>query len=214
MSSANSQPLPLPRICWITSGRETEGSGQQISRLLQELPLNRPAMVLIREKQLNGRQLLALASRIAKETLPNGSRLMLSERMDIALAAGLHGVHLPEHSCPADRLSSASPGMLIGKSVHSPESALAAEKEGVDYLFFSPVFASLSKPGYGPLQGTALLREVCRATSVPVFALGGIRPENTIPCIECGAWGVASLGLFTETANFRKTAETIDRLLP
>jgi len=171
-------------------------------------------MILIREKHLDARQILCLAGQTAKEPLPIGSLLMLSERMDIALAAGLDGVHLPEHSCPALRLRNASPAMLYGKSVHSLEGALSAEKEGVDYIFFSPVFTSLSKPRYGPLQGPKKLREVCKAVSIPVFALGGITPENAIQCIECGAWGVASLGLFSDKANFRKTAETINRLLP
>jgi len=214
MSSDNPSFTPLPRICWISSGKETDGNGQRLSQLLRELPANRAAMVIIREKQLTARSLFTLAEQAAVENLPDGSRLLLSERADIAAVAELHGVHLPEHACPANRLKNALPNMLYGKSVHSLQSALSAEKEGAHYLFFSPIFPSLSKPGYGPLQGTAKLREVCRASSIPVFALGGITPENTMQCIECGAWGVASLGLFSDTENFKVTAETIDQLLP
>ncbi len=76
---------------------------------------------------------------------------------------------------------------LVGRSCHSPSELAAAAAEGCDYATLSPIFASESKPGYGPPLGAAALRD----PPLPVYALGGIDPSNARACLRAGAAGVA-----------------------
>ena len=69
----------------------------------------------------------------------------------------------------------------------------AAERGGADYLFFGPVFATLSKAAYGTPQGLGRLAEVCNAVAVPVLAIGGITLENAADCLSAGASGIAAI---------------------
>lgn len=169
-------------------------------------------MILIREKHLSGRQLFALARDARKLPLTAGSRLLVSERIDIALTVGLDGVHLPEEACPLHLLRKAAPSLIFGRSVHSLRDAVAAEEAGAGYLFFSPVYSTPSKLAFGPPQGTEKLREVCRAVSIPVYALGGITLERTKECMECGAWGIAAISLFSGSEHLPSTIENLYRI--
>lgn len=87
----------------------------------------------------------------------------------------------------------------FGASTHSVQEALLAEKMGADYLTLSPLFPTASKPG-ATGGGLELLREVCAAVSVPVFALGGVTLQNAHHCIEAGAYGIAGITLFAQNA--------------
>ena len=131
----------------------------------------------------------------------------MNERADIALAAGLDGVHLPENACSAETLRTFAPGLIYGCSVHSKSAMLIAEESGADYLLFGPVFDTPSKRKYGAPQGLEKLGELCRATSLPVFALGGITPQNAAHCMAEGAYGIAGLSIFQDTARFTETIE-------
>lgn len=209
MTAQSHTSPPLPRICMISDG----SGGAMLPDALEAISEGPPCMTLIREKRLQGGELFRLAATAREIPRPAGSRLLVSERMDIALAAGLDGVHLPEEACPTGRLRSAAPALVFGRSVHSTAAALEAEASGADYLFFSPVWDTPSKRPFGPPQGTEKLREVCRAVSIPVFALGGISIEKVGECMECGAWGIAAIGLFSRSAELLTTLETIERTI-
>jgi thiamine-phosphate pyrophosphorylase len=122
--------------------------------------------------------------------------VLLSSRADVALAVGAAGVHLPEGDISvagARRLLGG--GRLVGRSVHSLESAVAAAGEGADYVVFGPVYETASHAGRPPL-GLDSLREVCRAVSVPVLAIGGVDFERAEECRRAGAAGFAAIGAF------------------
>jgi len=170
---------PLPRLFMISSGEADTDKGTLLFNQLNLLPESLPCMVQIREKRLAARELLILTERARAIKLPAGSLLLCNERMDIALAAGLEGVHLPEGACRPDRLRTVAPVLIFGCSIHSLASLRIAEEKAADYLLFGPIFDTPSKRKYGAPQGLEKLGEICRATSLPVFALGG---NNTSKC--------------------------------
>jgi thiamine-phosphate pyrophosphorylase len=122
--------------------------------------------------------------------------VVVSGRVDLALASGAAGVHLPERDLPvaaARRLLGA--GRLVGRSVHSVVAAVEAAEAGADYVVFGSVFASSSHPGR-PAAGLEALRRVAAAVRVPVLAIGGVDGERAAACLAAGAAGFAAIGYF------------------
>ncbi len=156
--------------------------------------------VQIREKDLPVRRLLALAESAARLARQQGStRVIVNDRLDVALAAHAHGVHLGTRSLPADLVRRLAPReFIVGVSCHSLEEALTAEAAGADYLLLGPIFTTPSKLQYGPPLGLAKLREVTSRVSIPVLALGGITVDRAPACRENGAAGIAGIRIFQD----------------
>lgn len=173
--------------------------------------------IQIREKDLSGRAYSTLTrdalGRISRRISSNGpqTRLIVNDRLDVALAGRAGGIHLGEQSLPvaeARRLLLASStaqivsgDFLLGVSCHSLEAAKEAAADGADYIFFGPVFATPSKAAYGTPQGIGRLGEVCASVSVPVLAIGGINVENAPSCLAAGASGIAAIRLFQDAPD-------------
>jgi len=151
-------------------------------------------MIQIRAKDLSGRELYSLVRQVIAST---DKPVLVNTRLDVALACGAAGVHLPANSISPSQLRRIAPEhFLFGASCHTVEELLAAECEGADFAVFGPVFTSVTKQvspiGLGAFQ--AALRRVKR---LPVYALGGVTDANAPSCIEAGAAGVAGISLFT-----------------
>ncbi len=157
-----------------------------------------PDWIQIREKDLPALDLFKLTRNVLTQPNPRGVKILVNSRIDVALAAGASGAHLPSGSpAPQAWRAMTPPGFLLGVSCHSPEEVRAAAGEGADYVFFGPVFAPLSKPAQGPPVGLdALARAVAAAAKIPVLALGGITRANIAACVEAGAAGVAGISLY------------------
>ncbi|MGA2814500.1 MAG: thiamine phosphate synthase [Candidatus Acidiferrum sp.] len=165
--------------------------------------------IQIREKDLHPgdcANLVCAALRACSGTL---SKVLVNDRLDVALAARAAGVHLGERSLPVAevrRLLSVChqqppAEFLAGVSCHSLASAQSAAAGGAGYIFFGPIFPTPSKAAFGPAQGLRRLAEVCRAVEVPVLAIGGITLENARECRESGAAGIAAIRLFQNAAE-------------
>jgi thiamine-phosphate pyrophosphorylase len=154
----------------------------------------------LREKDLTGRELYALALELRDVCARTGAPLLINDRVDVALAAGADGVHLPSDSIGvAMARKLLGDRKLIGVSTHSPPDVTAAAREGADFVVFGPVFEPISKSTYGPPWGPNGLAAACRANKIPVYALGGVTPERAHRLLyasdtdACPA-GVAAIG--------------------
>lgn len=150
--------------------------------------------VQLREKDLPVRELLALAQELRGLTQEYGARLLINDRVDVAVAVGADGVHLGHRSIPvAAARRAAGRELLIGASTHSLAEAKAAADEGADFITFGPIYDTPSKAGLIASVGIAALKDVADEVRIPVFALGGMKIGNIKPAFEAGAYGVAMI---------------------
>jgi len=171
--------------------------------------------VQIREKDLSGRQLSELTRDAVAAAAGTCTRILVNDRLDIALGRGAAGVHLGEESFPVDavirwrKTDEAHAHFLVGASCHSLDAAQQAERDGADYIFFGPVFDTPAKRQFGQPQGIERLAEVCRAARIPVLAIGGVKLENAADCLRSGAAGLASIRLFQNAPDLSLQISTL-----
>jgi thiamine-phosphate pyrophosphorylase len=145
-------------------------------------------LVQLREKDLSARELLSLAMEVKTLARRHNARFLINDRADIALLAAADGVHLTSASySPEEARKLLGENRLIGVSTHSIEEALAAEKDGADFITFGPVFHTPSKSGMGEPLGIDRLKEAAQKLSIPVFGLGGIDESNVKEVAAAGA---------------------------
>ena len=154
-------------------------------------------LVQIREPGLSDRRLLGLVRGAVDCTRTTAARVVVNDRPDVALAAGAGGVHLKDDERSATRVRTLGPrDWILGRSVHDVTGARRAVESGaVDYLLAGTVFRSASKPGRRAL-GLDALRDIVRASTRPVLAIGGVRVTDGAAVAATGAAGVAGIRLF------------------
>jgi thiamine-phosphate pyrophosphorylase len=211
-----------PIVCYVTDGREFPPENRHrltLERIRGAIHAG-VDLLHIREKDLGARSLLAHvrgALEIARASA-SGVRILVNDRLDVALAAGAAGVHLRAESARADaiirwcRSGNAPADFWIGASCHSLAEARKAEAAEADYAFWGPIFDTPAKRIFGEPLGIGSLAEVCRTVSIPVVAIGGINAENAEACLRAGAAGVAAIRLFQDLADAAALADFVSRL--
>jgi thiamine-phosphate pyrophosphorylase len=200
--------MPL-QLYYITDRRQFPGDPQeQEQRLLAKIAECAAAgveYIQLREKDLETRALEELAHKAMTALAGSHTQLLINARTDVALACGAHGVHLPANDLAASdvraifaRARSSEP--VIGVSTHSAAEVASAEAHGADFAVLGPVF---EKSGSANREGLEQLRRICHRTEaaqppMPVWALGGITPENAQQCASAGAAGIAAIRLFQQ----------------
>ena len=205
-------PLVAPIVCYVTDSislADSAASDDARSALLDRILAAAEAGVTwiqLREKSWPGRTLLdfSLQVRARLAHLSPPPKLIVNDRLDVALTAGADGVQLGASSTPVDEAvrflaeRKVSSRFIVCASCHSLEEALAAESAGATHIYFGPIFDSPSKRAFGPPQGLSRLTEVCNAVKLPVIAIGGITSANARSCIDAGAQGVAAIRPFQD----------------
>jgi len=169
-------------------------------------------VVQIREPDLDGRTYVRLARDIGAATARTQTRILVNDRVDVALAAGAHGVHLRESSIPVDivrRLT--GPARIVGRAVHARAGVERAR--GADYLLAGSVFETASKPGSPATLGLSGLRDIVEAAGdCAVWAVGGITPERASEVVRQGVRGVAAIGAFVPAERSRNLSASVETL--
>jgi thiamine-phosphate pyrophosphorylase len=176
--------------------------------LMEACILEGVRMVQLRDKSMSDRELFTLACDLAAMTGGSSTKLIINDRIDVALACGAKGVHLGQEDLPLDALTPLKRGLLAGLSTHSRRQALYALKRNPDYIAFGPVYPTPAKRGRDPVAGTEFLPELVSLSQVPVVAIGGINEGNIREVLSLGARNAALIRA-VDTMNPR---EAIRRL--
>ena len=205
---------PKPLLCYVTD-RTQLTPGEALETRIRAAIAAGVDWIQVREKDLPALSLARLVSDALEATRAANAaaRISVNDRLDVSLACGAHGVHLGGESMPAQEVVAwarchAPREFSIGLSCHSLAEAKRAHAAGAHYIFLGPIFATPSKAQFGPPLGLGKLREVVSALEIPVFAIGGITPENARECIAAGARGIAAIRLF-QSENIAATAAAL-----
>ncbi len=195
-----------PAICLVTDRRRTgsaEGDGiESLLGLIGSAAHAGVDYIQIRESDLDDRTLKDVVCQALALTNATTTRIIVNDRVDVALAAGAAGVHLKETSISAERVRGLAPRRwLVGRSVHSPAEAVQVTARGaLDYLIVGTVFETRSKEGQAPM-GLDGLAETVQAVTVPVFAIGGVKVGNVRMVGQSGAVGFAAIAEFVDACH-------------
>lgn len=194
------------RLFVISDGKGNAG------RLLQTAMSLAPAIdgFILREKQWTARQMWEWGTALLSAGFPP-EKLIINDRLDVALALSIGGVHLAGHSLPpAAARTLVPPSMTLGVSVHSLEEGRAAVEAGADYVLFGHIFPTPSKPGL-PGRGLSALQEMASRLSIPVIAVGGIQADNAADVFTTGCAGIAVISAVMAADDPLEAAITLRR---
>lgn len=193
--------MTLPSIYLITDRHlipRDQGFLETIEQLLQA----GLGMIQLREKDLPASELLPMAQQLRDLTRRYDCLLLVNDRIDIATAVDADGVHLRQTSIPPDTARKIlGPEKLIGVSTHTEDEISHAVDQGADFITFGPVYYTPSKATYGFPKGLTELRKACALSSIPVYALGGIKSTNTPATLATGVHGIAVISALLTTAT-------------
>ena len=169
-------------------------------------------LVQVRAKSLSPKRQQALATKIV-DLVGVHAQVVVNGDPEIAKASGATGVHLPEEGTSInDARATLGHGALIGKSVHSTNAAVEAERDGADYIYFGTVFDSLSHPS-GHTNGLTGVIKSSNAVSIPVIGIGGINIENVRSVMNAGASGVAVISAIIRRRDSYRAARTLKQAM-
>lgn len=179
----------LAKIYPITDTRISRLShAEQVERLIA----GGATLIQLRDKTASPRAFYEAALDAIKIARRAGVRIIINDRVDIALAVDADGVHLGQEDLPPERARALlGEGRIIGFSTHSPEQALAADSIPVDYIAIGPIFQTTTKENPDKVVGPEMIEYVKRNVSKPVVAIGGITYERARTVVDAGADSLA-----------------------
>ncbi|HVM95251.1 MAG TPA: thiamine phosphate synthase [Candidatus Acidoferrales bacterium] len=196
-----------PRLYLVTDRRNT--GGRDLLDVVAEALAGGVDAVQLREKDLTTRELVELGRALNELCRPHRASLLINDRIDVALAIGAAGVHLPANSFPPrDARALLGPDALIGCSTHSLDEAQSVAG-AANFVVFGPIFDTPSKRNLGAPLGLESLAGACKALRVPIVAIGGIEPRNVERVKGCGVAGVAVIRALLAAEDPRATAQVL-----
>lgn len=204
----------LPRVYPLT---DTQLSGLSHAEQVGLLSLGGATLVQLREKQMSPREFYEQAKAAVTVADQCSVRLIINDRVDVALAVGANGVHLGQDDMPPEAARKLlGEHAIVGFSTHNVEQASEASKLPIDYLAIGPIFTTATKSDTAPVLGLEGLRAVRQAIGdFPLVAIGGITSSNARDVIDAGADSVAVIStLLTHPDGITKATQTLLHCLP
>jgi thiamine-phosphate pyrophosphorylase len=178
----------------LVTDRRLLPAGRDLASLAAEAAAAGVDRLQVREKDLPDRMLGALVAAVAAALAGSATQLVVNGRPDLAELVGAAGVQLPEEGLAIAGVRRAFPALAIGASCHSAEAALRAEDAGATWIVLGPIFATPGKEQRA--LGLPALAEAAARASIPVHAVGGLRPDNARQAAEAGARGILAIRAF------------------
>jgi len=190
----------LPPLYLVTNRHQTQN--RPLLTVLHEALQAGVRLIQLREKDLDTRSLLTLATEVLTIARSYNASLLINDRVDVAQAIGADGVQLRANSLPISvtrRLL--GPKALIGASAHTQQEVMTAESQGADFIVFGPIYDTASKRDFGPPLGVRGLEEIKGICQKPLYAIGGLTPARVAEVREAGAYGVAVISSILESPS-------------
>lgn len=153
----------------------------------------------IREKAKTAKEIYEMVMLVISQNVPL-SKIVINDRIDVAYALKAQGVQLAYHSLPADVVKKQFESLSVGCSVHSVDEAQLAQQQRADYVILGHIFTTNSKPGLVP-KGLEQLQVISHSVTIPVLAIGGIKPSNVKGVLNAGAKGIAVMSGILEAKD-------------
>jgi thiamine-phosphate pyrophosphorylase len=209
--------LETPRIdfnLYLITGR-AETLGRNLDFLVEEALHGGVRAVQLRDKGLSSKELYETAYELRRLTSRYGAKLLINDRVDVALAVDADGVHIGAQSLPIYKVRKLlGESRLIGVSCHNQVQAITAQEMGADFITFGPVYHTSSKAPYGEPVGPEKLLQAVELLQIPIFALGGIGLHNCAEAVSCGVAGIALISAVLSAPRPREAAKALLALLP
>jgi thiamine-phosphate pyrophosphorylase len=206
--------VPTPDFDFYLVTDRSQTQGRDMLWVLQQALDGGVKAIQLREKDLDGKQLFLLAEKVRALCARYQAALFVNDRIDVARAVGADGVQLGTMSLPIETARELlGADRMIGASTHSVEEAREAERRGADFVLFGPVYFTPTKAAYGAPQGLAALKNIVENVALPVYAIGGIKPDNVGAVVVAGVRGVALISAVMAAIDPKLAAETILKLL-
>ena len=171
-------------------------------------------LIQLRGKQKSIEELVDLAAGLHPITSRSSTPVIVNDHAEIARKVPVEGVHVgQDDDSVAVVRGKAGRVIIIGKSTHNVKQAIAAQREGADYIGFGPIFATPTKPDYEPI-GLNDITQVHADVGLPIFCIGGIKIDNLERVIAAGARRVAIVSGLLNAADIAEYARACKKLLP
>ncbi|MFL2760750.1 MAG: thiamine phosphate synthase [Dehalococcoidia bacterium] len=198
-----------PILCLVTNRNRT--SKRDLGFIVNDAISGGVNMVQFRDREMKGPKKLEMAISL-KDLTKDKAMFMVNGDVDLAKEVAADGIHFPEGQNSDANYQNLKKKFIIGRSVHSFESAVKAASEGMDYLTVGTIFPSNSHPN-GETSGTEIIEEISNKLSIPLIGIGGISEGNCLQVMEAGAAGVAVIGAISEAASPKLAAHDIFKVL-
>jgi thiamine-phosphate pyrophosphorylase len=203
-----SSALSLPPLYAILDPEQTKGRAAEI--MLRELLAGGVALLQLRLKTAPASDFLQLAHITRKLTHDYGCKLIVNDRVDIALACKADGIHLGQEDLPLHAARKLMGEKIIGISTHGVEQAKEAKAGGADYIGFGPMFGTTTKATGYNARGLEMLRQICEAVTIPIVAIGGITEANVADVWQAGA---DSAAIISDLLGANDVTDKVRRIL-
>jgi len=204
----NKGEIDLKGLHIISTGQQTKDEFVKKASSIQKFV----DYIHLREREWSATDHIEVIGRLIKAGLPL-EKIIVNDRVDIAVMEQTGGVQLASHSLDIQKVKHFFPTMPIGCSVHDMAEAIEKEKCGADFLLFGHIFSTYSKPGLPP-RGLKKLKCLISSVTIPVIAIGGIKPNNVSRILDTGAKGVAVLsGVLLEEDSLQAASEYREKLM-